>query len=316
MEIPANTDIEIQRPERGDVMRRLALLVLFFIGTSLSAQEMPKAKPPQLPFQVVDNFFKIPKGMFMAEAVGVAINSKGHIFILNRGNYPLLEFDQEGSFLTSYGEGSPVFHVPHSIRFDSEDNLWLVGAADNMVVKFDRTLRVIQALGRRSSDLGWVYMTHGIERAIPPPADFYQPTDTAIGPDGNTYVTDGYGNSRVAKFTKEGNLIKYWGDRGTRPRNGNEAENTGRQHSSAALEGIDDTSVHERCHANPRLPAEVNAATPEPLLRPERQPWAVGSETHLPLLPQPRAPALECAVWHRAVSDSFQQTANLHGILT
>jgi hypothetical protein len=217
MEIPANTDIEIQRRERGDVMRRLALLVLFFIGTSLSAQEMPKAKPPQLPFQVVDNFFKIPKGMFMAEAAGVAINSKGHIFILNRGNYPLLEFDQEGSFLTSYGEGSPVFHVPHSIRFDSEDNLWLVGAADNMVVKFDRTLRVIQALGRRSSDLGWVYMTHGIERAIPPPADFYQPTDTAIGPDGNTYVTDGYGNSRVAKFTKEGNLIKYWGDRGTRP---------------------------------------------------------------------------------------------------
>jgi DNA-binding beta-propeller fold protein YncE len=60
-------------------------------------------------------------------------------------------------------------------------------------------------------------MTHGIERAIPSPAAFYQPTDTVVGPDGSTYVTDGYGNSRVAKFSREGNLVKYWGDRGTRP---------------------------------------------------------------------------------------------------
>ena len=64
--------------------------------------------------------------------------------------------------------------------------------------------------------MGWVYMTHGIERATGS-SSFYQPTDTVVGPDGDTYVTDGYGNSRVAKFTPEGNLIKYWGDRGTKP---------------------------------------------------------------------------------------------------
>jgi streptogramin lyase len=194
-------------------MKHFALALLLLTGVCLSAQE--SAKAPELPFHVVDDFFQIPTGIFMAEAVGVAINSKGHIFILNRGNHPLLEFLPDGSFIRSLGENSPIFRVPHSIRFDSADNLWYVNAADNLVVKFDANLRVQQALGRREEP--WVYMTHGIERAIPPPANFYQPTDTVVASDGSTYVTDGYGNSRVVKFTREGNLVKYWGDRGARP---------------------------------------------------------------------------------------------------
>jgi DNA-binding beta-propeller fold protein YncE len=202
-------------------MKYSVWLALLFAVVPVWAQDMPEApkaaKAPELSFRVVDDFFKIPTDMIMAEAVGVAINSKGHIFILNRGNHPLLEFTNEGDFVSSFGEGSPVFRIPHSIRFDAQDNLWFVGAGDNLVVKFDQKRRVVQALGRREGDMGWVYMTHGIERAIPAPASFYQPTDTVVGPDGSTYVTDGYGNSRVVKFTREGNLIKYWGDRGTRP---------------------------------------------------------------------------------------------------
>ena len=202
-------------------MRRFILGALLLTGISVCAQDVPKAqeasKAPELNFRVVDDFLKIPSGMIMAEAVGVAINSKGHIFILNRGNHPLLEFDSEGAFIGSFGEDSPLFRIPHSIRFDAQDNLWYVSSGDNLVVKFDQKRRVQQALGRREGDMAWVYMTHGIERAIPPPASFYQPTDTVVGPDGSTYVTDGYGNSRVVKFTREGNLVKYWGDRGTRP---------------------------------------------------------------------------------------------------
>ena len=170
---------------------------------------------PQLPFHVDEEFFKWPDNVWPSEAVGVALNSKGHIFLLNRGNHPLLEFNPDGSFVRSIGEGSTIFHAAHSVRFDGDDNMWLVDAANNVVVKFNANGRIVQALGRRLEP--WVYMTHGIERAIPAPASFYQPTDTAVGPDGSTFVTDGYGNSRVAKFTREGNLVKYWGDRGTRP---------------------------------------------------------------------------------------------------
>jgi hypothetical protein len=197
-----------------------AFAVLSF-GMPLSGQEgsgnRAAARPAaqQLPFHVVEDFFKWPENVWPSEAVGVALNSKGHIFLLNRGNHPLLEFGADGAFIRSLGEGSTIFHAAHSVRFDADDNMWLVDAGNNVVVKFDAKGRIVQALGRRFEP--WVFLTHGIERAIPGPANFYQPTDTVVGPDGSTYVTDGYGNSRVVKFTREGTLVKYWGDRGARP---------------------------------------------------------------------------------------------------
>src|SRR6516162_947198 len=181
--------------------------------TGRAAAASPAA--PQLRFHVDEDFFKLPDNIWPSEAVGVALDARGHIFLLNRGNHPLLEFGPDGSFIRSIGDGSTIFHAAHSVRFDAENNMWLVDAGNNVVVKFNPKGRIVQALGRRLEP--WVYLTHGIERAIPAPASFYQPTDTAVGPDGSTYVTDGYGNSRVAKFSREGNLIKYWGDRGTRP---------------------------------------------------------------------------------------------------
>ena len=185
------------------------------VGQSGAAGRAPASSAPQLRFHVDEDFFKLPDNIWPSEAVGVALNSKGHIFLLNRGNHPLLEFMPDGSFVRSIGDGSTIFHAAHSVRFDADDNMWLVDAGNNVVVKFNAKGRIVQALGRRLEP--WVYMTHGIERAIPAPASFYQPTDTVVGPDGSTYVTDGYGNSRVAKFSREGNLVKYWGDRGTRP---------------------------------------------------------------------------------------------------
>src|SRR3979490_1158213 len=128
-------------------MKYFALLALLFLGTSLTAQEMPKT--PEIPFRVVEDFLKIPSDMIMATAVGVALSTKGHIFILNRGNPPMLEFSADGAFIGSPGEGSPIFRVPHSIRFDSQDNLWYVNSGDNLVVKFDPKRRVEQRLGRR-----------------------------------------------------------------------------------------------------------------------------------------------------------------------
>jgi DNA-binding beta-propeller fold protein YncE len=194
----------------------LAAFVLASTGTTISGQNGDAHNPaPQLKYRLDDEFFKIPEDIWPAEAVGIALNRQGHIFLLNRGNHPLLEFNADGTFVKSLGEGSPIFHAAHSVRFDADDNMWIVDSANNVIVKFTPNRRIVQALGRREEP--WVYLTHGIERAIPGPANFYQPTDTAVGPDGSTYVTDGYGNSRVAKFTREGTLVKYWGDRGTRP---------------------------------------------------------------------------------------------------
>src|SRR5262249_60818378 len=123
------------------------------------------AAAPQLRFHLDEEFFKLPDNIWPSEAVGVALNSKGHIFLLNRGNHPLLEFNPDGSFVRSIGDGSTIFHAAHSVRFDADDNMWLVDAGNNVVVKFNAKGRIVQALGRRRAPGGC--MTAGTGRAIP-----------------------------------------------------------------------------------------------------------------------------------------------------
>ena len=195
-------------------MRVYLLAVLALTTAPLAAQA--QQAPPQLSHRLIEDFFQIPDTIWLAEAVGVALDSEGHIFILNRGNHPLLEFTPDGEFVRSLGEGSPIFQAAHSVRFDNEDNMWIVDSANNLVVKIAPNGIIEQTLGRRLEP--WVWLTHGSpERSIPSLTNFYHPTDAAVAPDGSTYVADGYGNSRIAHFSKEGNLLNYWGDRGTRP---------------------------------------------------------------------------------------------------
>ncbi len=193
-------------------MKHLASFVLLLAAMPLAAQEGKEA--PQIPFRVVENFLKLPEGVYMAEVVGVSVDSKGRIVVTNRGKLPLMEFNPDGSYVRSFGDGLP-FEGPHSVRHDSQDNLWYVDAATNLVVKFSPDKRIQMVLGRRPEP--WTWLTHVIERAVPQPQFFYQPTDVTWGPDGSIYISDGYGNSRVAKFSKEGNLLKHWGERGTAP---------------------------------------------------------------------------------------------------
>ena len=91
-----------------------------------------------LKFHVDEDFCKWPENVWPSEAVGVALNSKSHIFLLNRGNHPLLEFGPDGSFIRSIGDGSTIFHAAHSVRFDAEDGMWLVDAGNNVVVSSTR----------------------------------------------------------------------------------------------------------------------------------------------------------------------------------
>ena len=193
-------------------MKFLVLSFLSLMTFPLAAQELPR----QLSWELVEDFFQIPDDIWLAEAVGVDVNAEGNIFILNRGNIPLLEFTPEGEYVRSYGEGSPIFHAAHSVRFDREDNMWIVDSANNLVVRVSPNGVIEQTLGRRLEP--WVTLTHGpAVAAIPSATNFYHPTDVAVAPDGSTYVADGYGNSRIAHFSKEGNLLNHWGERGTQP---------------------------------------------------------------------------------------------------
>ncbi len=173
----------------------------------------------QLPFHPVENFFHYPAHFVLGRVSGIAVGPTGNIVGLNRGYHPVMEFKSDGTFVGSWGEGSEMFHGAHQVRFDPQGNLWYVDAADNIIYRFDAEGRTVGTLGTNPEP--WTYLTHVIERAVPGKASLYQETDIGWSRDGSMFVADGYGNSRVAKFDKDGNFVKSWGERGGQPGNFN-----------------------------------------------------------------------------------------------
>lgn len=202
----------------------LALLSapIFFAQTLTRAQERAKAKAenvPDIPYDSVPNFLKLPTGMYLGEVVGVAANSKGHIFVYTRSyNTRLLEFDQTGKFVKEIGQGLYGFEFAHAVRVDKQDNIWAVDEGSNMIIKFSPEGKVLMVLGHRP-ETGEVPVTAGFGVAPPPaePYTFNRETDVGWDPQGNIFVTDGYGNSRVVKYDKNGRYIAEVGSKGSEP---------------------------------------------------------------------------------------------------
>src|SRR5712691_6987020 len=109
-----------------------------------------KATTPEIPFESVQNFFKMPAGVYMGEGVGVATSSKGHVFVYTRsGETRLFEFDQNGTYVRELGQGNYGFSFAHSVRVDPQDNIWAVDEGTNMIIKVNPEGRVTMVLGRR-----------------------------------------------------------------------------------------------------------------------------------------------------------------------
>jgi DNA-binding beta-propeller fold protein YncE len=179
------------------------------------AQGGGAAALPQLPFHLEPDFFHYPAHSVIGRVSGIAVGPSGTIVTLNRGYHPVMEFKPDGSFLRSWGEGSAMFEGAHQVRFDPQGNLWYVDAAHDIIYRFDSEGRTVGALG--SDPEPWTWSTHVIERAVRAKNAFYQETDIGWSKDGSMFVSDGYGNSRVVKFDKDGNFVKAWGERGTAP---------------------------------------------------------------------------------------------------
>src|SRR5581483_1427255 len=128
-----------------------------YAQTLTRAQERAKAKAenvPEIPYEPVANFLKLPSGTYFGETVGVATNSKGHIFVYTRSyDTRLFEFDQTGKFVKEIGEGLYGFAFAHAVRVDAQDNIWAVDEGSNMVIKFNPEGRVVMVLGRRPEPL-------------------------------------------------------------------------------------------------------------------------------------------------------------------
>jgi len=243
-------------------MTRLFPLAALFCSGSLFAQ----LYVPEIPFDSTPNLLKLPEHLYLGEAVGVATNSKGNIFVYTRtgtsyvtygtsrafanGGARLFEFDPGGKFVREIGQNLYGFVFAHTVRVDPQDNIWVVDEGSNMIIKFNPEGRVIMTMGRKAEEMrvpavgpapegpaaggggrggpggggggGRGGRGGGGEPAPPVGAGaqtdvFNRPTDVAWDATGNIFVSDGYGNSRVAKFDKNGVFIKSWGSRGTEP---------------------------------------------------------------------------------------------------
>jgi len=187
------------------------------------AQLNAKAKAenvPEIPFDSAPNFLKLPPGLYLGEGIGVATNSKGHIFVYTRSQATrLFEFDQKGNYAREIGEGLYGFAFAHAVRVDPQDNIWAVDEGTNMVIKFNPEGRPVLLLGRRPEAIEGVPQPPVPAGSIPPaePYVFNRPTDVAWDAAGNIFVSDGYGNSRVVKYDKDGRFLKSVGTRGSAP---------------------------------------------------------------------------------------------------
>jgi hypothetical protein len=160
------------------------------------------------------NWGDLPEGWVLGDVAGVGVDSRGRVYAFNRGEHPLIVFNASGEFEASLGEG--VFRHPHAIEVAPDDSLLCTDDGDH-------TVRWLEPSGELRLQLG----TAGRRTEFMSGRPFCMCTHTAIAPDGSIYVSDGYGNARVHKYSAAGELARSWGAPGAGPGEFNVPHNIG-----------------------------------------------------------------------------------------
>lgn len=151
-------------------------------------------------YEPVNDFLQLPNDVLLGPCSAVAINSKDELYLFHRGPKPILCVDASGKLLRSWGDD--LIGAAHGMRVDRDDNVWVTDTSHHSVFKFNPAGKLLLTLGT-------------IDRPGTGVDQFNKPTDIAFAANGDIFVTDGYGNSRVMKFDRNGKFITHWGTRGT-----------------------------------------------------------------------------------------------------
>ena len=151
----------------------------------------------------------------MTEVTAVATDSQDRVYVFNRGDHPVAVFDPDGTLLFSWGEG--LFKNPHGIWIGPDDSVYLTDDHDHTVHKFTAEGKHLLTMGTsgRPADTGATSIDYRTIRYAGPP--FHFPTNLAVAPNGDWYISDGYGNARIHKFSPDGQLQFSWGEPGSGP---------------------------------------------------------------------------------------------------
>jgi sugar lactone lactonase YvrE len=194
-----------------------ALLALQLFTPQVFAQgQLPGPDPaqmedaPQLGYVAVPYPALLPDGSKLGPPSAVVFDKRNHLIVFNRGPHPLVEFDTDGKFVRSLGEG--LYGRPHGMRIDAEGNFWTTDVQDHRVIKLSPEGKVLLTLGERGKGGDWNEATQS--RLL------NQPTDLYLGPGGDIFVAQGHGGQpipKVLRFDKNGKFITQWGGKGKGP---------------------------------------------------------------------------------------------------
>lgn len=176
-----------------------------FVGIALLislVSTVSQVQAVDLQFKPVPNFLALPAGLKLGQCSAVATDSKGQVYLFHRGERPILCFDTQGKLVKSWGDD--LIGKAHGMRIDQGDNVWVTDIGRHVVHKFDPSGKLLLTLGKLDQ------LGAGTDQ-------FNMPTDVAFGGKDELYISDGYGNARVMKFTAGGKFIKTWGHKGPGP---------------------------------------------------------------------------------------------------
>ncbi len=179
---------------------KTALALCLFGATLVAADGELKSGPP-MPYRVVADWAKLPQGWTFGPCSNVAVDKQDHVWIFSRGAHPVTEFDRNGVLLRAW-EGVSIQQA-HGIRVDGEGNVWGVDVSGQVVRKYAPDGRVLMQVG-----------TEGKTGDNDSRTAFNRPTNLTFAPNGDFYVADGYVNSRVVHFSKDGKYLGQWGKKG------------------------------------------------------------------------------------------------------
>jgi DNA-binding beta-propeller fold protein YncE len=165
-------------------------------------------------YELVEGWGELPKGWVWGQVGDVAVDSRDRVHVFTRTDHPYMIFDRAGHFEWSWGYG--IFEDAHGICIGPDDNVYLTDRTPQIVLKFTNDGRHLFTIGKRGqpSDTGYTREDPVVKYAGPP---FHHPTNVALSPNGEFYVSDGYRNCRVHKYAADGSLLFSWGEPGEGP---------------------------------------------------------------------------------------------------
>jgi len=150
------------------------------------------------------NWGELPEGWRFGDVAAVGVDRHDQVYVFARAEHPMMVFDRDGKFLRSWGEGE--FVRPHGVHMGPDDSIYCTDDGDHTVRKYSLDGKLLLKLG-----------TSGKPAPFLSGLPFHRCTHTALAPNGDIYVSDGYGNARVHRYSPDGKLLSSWGEPGTGP---------------------------------------------------------------------------------------------------